>query len=443
MNYLAPIPKQFVDHSGVPYSDGTVTVYLHGSTARANLYASASGDALSPNPVVLDSNGAWKAYVKPIAGYDYVVKDKEGNVVFSYENVAVPIGSDTGISMIASEYSDEGTYHSGTLVTHLGLLYISKVDIDEPEEWEPLHWEETTVADCMPILFECTEPSWPDAGLMYEAVRAGKLAGINRLSSDGKSRRIWTLVDIADSASPANHSMQFRVDDDSSTERVEFTSQDLVHWTIFTMSTQLAIRYSVAKNWDANDVSYYHAGTLRYKDGMLYRCLTDTPSSTWVDAEWALTTIADEINNHHTGDKVWAHWQNDGDWYSVGPKRSLTPAGFILAEGELVNTNYPSAPAGLYRFTAEIALRADSPYDTRDLFDITVVYGDQTLRETSFTFDLSIPVDTGGGTQTVWFGGIFRMPADGAIDIKAENKSSNARSVSMKCSHFFLNKLGD
>jgi hypothetical protein len=146
---------------------------------------------------------------------------------------------------------------------------------------------------------------------------------------------------------------------------------------------------------------------------------------------------------NNSGDAIWAHWQNDSNWYSVGPERSLTPAGFILAEGELVNTNYPSAPAGLYRFTAEIALRADSPYDARDLFDITVVYGNQTLRETSFTFDLSIPVDTGGGTQTVWFGGIFRMPADGAIDIKAENKSSNARSVLMKCSHFFMNKLGD
>lgn len=442
MNYLAPIPKQFVDHSGVPYSDGTVTVYLHGSTARANLYASASGDALSPNPVVLDSNGAWKAYVKPIAGYDYVVKDKEGNVVFSYENVAVPIGSDTGISMIASEYSAEGTYPSGTLVTHLGLLYISKVDIDEPEEWEPLHWEETTVADCMPILFECTEPGWPDAGLMYEAVRAGKFAGINRLSSDGESRRIWTLVHIVDKTdSPENHAMQFRLDDDSSTERVEFSSQDCTHWTIFTMSTQLAIRYSVAKNWDANDVSYYHAGTLRYKDGMLYRCLTDTPSSTWEYSEWALTTVVDEIPNIPAGDKVWAHWENDGNWHDVTGWYTFPNSDYHKSEGELTDSQYPYLKAGLYRFTMEVALRNyPTAYDAVQKFDITIKYGAQSLRAQSFMFDRTIPYGD-GIVETVWFGGIFRMPAGGAVSVYVE--SPDNLPAEMKCSHIFINKLGD
>lgn len=298
MNYLAPIPKQFVDQSGVPYSDGTVTAYLHGSTARATLYASATGNALVPNPVVLDSNGSWKAYVRPIVGYDYVVKDKDGNVVFSFENAAVPSGGEACTAMIASEYSDEETYASGTVVIRRGSLYRARVDIEEPEDWDPLHWKETTVAECLPILFECTEPDWPDAGLMYEAVKAGRLAGINRLSFNGETRKIWLLTDIDDrTINPEYHKMEFRVDDDSSCERVLFRSTDLVDWTVSTTSTKLAIRGTVAKDWSSTDVSQYHKGTLRYSNGVLYRCLTDSPSSTWVAAEWTETNIADEMPN--------------------------------------------------------------------------------------------------------------------------------------------------
>lgn len=298
MNYLAPIPKQFVDHSGLPYSDGTVSVYLHGSTARATLYASATGNALMPNPVVLDSNGAWKAYVKPAVGYDYVVKDKDGNVVFSFENVVAAAGADFYGTVIAHEYSDEETYASGILMMHLGALYIARVDIDEPEDWDPLHWKETTVAECMPILFECTEPNWPDAGLMYEAVRAGKLAGINRLSFNGEGRKIWLLTDIADrTIDPEYHKMEFRVDDDSSCERVLFRSTDLAEWTVSTTTTKLAIRGTIAKDWSSADVSQYHKNTLRYHNGVLYRCFTDSPSSTWVAAEWTETNIADEMPN--------------------------------------------------------------------------------------------------------------------------------------------------
>lgn len=99
MRYLTPIPKQFVDQSGVPYSDGTVSVYLSGDTEFANIYEAAEGDALCPNPCVLDSNGAWQCFVAAGIPLDYIVKDKNGNVVFEFYDI-VPGGGDSSICNI-------------------------------------------------------------------------------------------------------------------------------------------------------------------------------------------------------------------------------------------------------------------------------------------------------------------------------------------------------
>ena len=87
MRYLTPIPKQFVDQSGIPYSDGTVSVYLSGSDELADIFEDAEGDALYPNPCKLDSNGAWQCFVPGDVPLDYIVKDRHGNVVFSYYNI--------------------------------------------------------------------------------------------------------------------------------------------------------------------------------------------------------------------------------------------------------------------------------------------------------------------------------------------------------------------
>lgn len=87
MFYLSPIPKQFVDSCGNPLSGGSVEVFVHGGTAHSSVYMDAAGEALQENPFTLDSYGSWKAYVSGGVPYDYVVKDSNGNVIFSYENV--------------------------------------------------------------------------------------------------------------------------------------------------------------------------------------------------------------------------------------------------------------------------------------------------------------------------------------------------------------------
>lgn len=86
---LAPIPKQFMDSSGVPYSHGTVEVFLTGSTEKANVYDDSDGKILIQNPIELDSHGAWKGFVDSEAVLDYVVKSREGNVVFFFPHISV------------------------------------------------------------------------------------------------------------------------------------------------------------------------------------------------------------------------------------------------------------------------------------------------------------------------------------------------------------------
>ena len=90
MRYLVPVPKQFVDFSGVPYSDGIVSVYLHGTQELVNIYKEASSSVLQDNPCVLDSNGAWSAFVAPDVSLDYIVQDRDGNVVASFLDIVLP-----------------------------------------------------------------------------------------------------------------------------------------------------------------------------------------------------------------------------------------------------------------------------------------------------------------------------------------------------------------
>lgn len=106
MMYLTPIPKQFLDESGIPYSGGAVSVYVRGTTDFAKIYDSSVGQELHVNPAVLDSNGAWKCYVPIDQPYDYIVKDKEGNVVAFYEDV-LPWSAETFYNVWIKPYMDD------------------------------------------------------------------------------------------------------------------------------------------------------------------------------------------------------------------------------------------------------------------------------------------------------------------------------------------------
>jgi hypothetical protein len=104
MRYLVPVPKQYVDESGVPCDAGSVSVYRNGTHEYANLYKSSDSDKLVENPSVLDSSGRWNAFVDPDIPLDYIVSDKKGNVIASYLNVMIDAAS--GESWVTKEYVD-------------------------------------------------------------------------------------------------------------------------------------------------------------------------------------------------------------------------------------------------------------------------------------------------------------------------------------------------
>jgi hypothetical protein len=153
------------------------------------------------------------------------------------------------------------------------------------------------------------------------------------------------------------------------------------------------------------------------------------------------TTIV--IPDLNTGDKIWAHWENPNVWHDVYDTYTFPNSDYSRTEGELTDTSYPHLKAGLYRFTMEVALRNyPNRYDAIEKFEITVKYGAYTLRAQSFMFDRTIYGDT-GIAETVWFGGVFRMPAEGDVSVKVQNATTGSHPAGMKCSHIFVNKLGD
>jgi len=104
MHYLVPVPMQYVDESGVPRDGGSVSVYRTGTPELAAIYQNSSTDELAENPSQLDSSGMWRAFVDAGIPLDYIVKDKGGNVIATYINISIDVGSGSG--GVTKEYVD-------------------------------------------------------------------------------------------------------------------------------------------------------------------------------------------------------------------------------------------------------------------------------------------------------------------------------------------------
>ena len=137
MRYLAPIPLQFVDETGVPYEGGTVSVFFSGETRLANIYQNASDDELAPNPCKLDSHGMWQAFVDADVTLDYLVKDKDGNVVAPFYGVACSFGGSSVYSVEGTKGEISVSSHttpSGEKVVTVGIDHEFKNRMEDAEE---------------------------------------------------------------------------------------------------------------------------------------------------------------------------------------------------------------------------------------------------------------------------------------------------------------------
>lgn len=150
-------------------------------------------------------------------------------------------------------------------------------------------------------IFTCTEPAWPRPAEMFDSYSNGKDVVIVRQSLSGVNYSVWSLENVTlDTGLVPNYTLEFQNDEGSSTanhktKRVKFYSTDYENWTITEDTFYYPERATVAPDWDPSDVSNYKTGTLVYRAGVLYRCKTDTPSSSWVASQWDETDIANEV----------------------------------------------------------------------------------------------------------------------------------------------------
>ena len=143
-------------------------------------------------------------------------------------------------------------------------------------------------------------------------------------------------------------------------------------------------------------------------------------------------------------DNIWAHFTNDANWVRVNrPNIPFRVSAYLsVVEGSLSDSSR-KLPAGLYHFDLELAYY---PYlnglDSYDKINLTVKYGNLTLRAESFLFDGSIIDNTDAPYQTEWSSGIFEMPEEGVIDIYIQRMTSNTQVAQLKVSHLFIHKIG-
>lgn len=122
---------QLLDALGVPLANGTVDVYLAGSTTRSNTWQDRSLTTLNTNPIVLDAAGSCAIFMSPSLTYKFVVTSAVG-VIQSHlggDNVSgavsAPAAAEASQSFTASSttWNLVGTISSVTKIFIGGIHY--------------------------------------------------------------------------------------------------------------------------------------------------------------------------------------------------------------------------------------------------------------------------------------------------------------------------------
>lgn len=128
MNYLIPL-IQIVDIDGKPIVGGTITTYNHGTSVKSDTFMDFQGH-LNTNPIVLDSLGTCTIITPEEYYYDLVVKDKDGLLLFSIENVCSN-GSSGGEIINKEVIVDSGKGINVVSTPMLDGSIVYKVSIDD------------------------------------------------------------------------------------------------------------------------------------------------------------------------------------------------------------------------------------------------------------------------------------------------------------------------
>jgi hypothetical protein len=86
---IATIPKfQFSNATGTPLANGTLTVYLAGTTTLTNTWQDYQLTSLNTNPVILDSRGECVLWLDSAVTYKFVLKNSAGVVQWTQDNLS-------------------------------------------------------------------------------------------------------------------------------------------------------------------------------------------------------------------------------------------------------------------------------------------------------------------------------------------------------------------
>lgn len=96
------VPRfQFESSTGTPLANGTVDVYLAGTTTRSNTWSDSAQTVLNTNPIVLNSRGEATIYLDPALTYKFVLKNAAGAEQWTQDNI-IGTGSLTSLSFLQS-----------------------------------------------------------------------------------------------------------------------------------------------------------------------------------------------------------------------------------------------------------------------------------------------------------------------------------------------------
>lgn len=148
-----------------------------------------------------------------------------------------------------------------------------------------------------------------------------------------------------------------------------------------------------------------------------------------------------------TENTVWGHFENTTYWTTISTTSEYELQIYDMTEGAVgsVTNNRINLPAGLYRFSLELAYTRSSsngttsPYYGHESYHLRIYYGASVLRAQTFTFN-GMP---SGLHMTQWCGGVFKMNNDGELIINAAqfagvSVDGNSR---LKVSHVFINRI--
>ena len=161
----------------------------------------------------------------------------------------------------------------------------------------------------------------------------------------------------------------------------------------------------------------------------------------------SVKSYADPTWHPETENTVWGHFENTTYWTIISSISEYELQISEMTEGAIgsVTNNRIHLPAGLYRFSLELAYSRSSsngttsPYYGHESYHLRIYYGSDVLRAQTFTFN-GMP---SGLHITEWCGGVFKMSNDGELIIKATQfagVSVDGR-TRLKVSHVFIDRI--